>query len=258
MKPLRRKPVVIARNGRGRAVVQDLASCEDTQESLALLEIVAQGRADVRDGKVKPFTQPGTSVPALSSRAERSGVEGSQELPSTSGVVANSRDPSTPLRSARDDRAGLRFPYRIAQDAPRPGALPTCTTFSRPDCKSGPLKTCRLDCERTIVIRKRILMLLLFALGIPTAPGWGAEAEPDWKRADDDFTVAEHRPHTQTDLEFLREHTGAHRSTQRLRRSRRPPARRHTSRPACFCGGERDVPGGREAPAADRVAVTWA
>jgi len=37
-------------------------------------------------------------------------------------VVANSRDPSTPLRCARDDSAGLRFPYRIVPDATRSAA----------------------------------------------------------------------------------------------------------------------------------------
>ncbi len=69
---------------------------------------------------------------ALSSRAERSGVEGSRELATTPDVLGNSRDPSTPLRSARDDRAGLRFSCRVVQVAARHGALPTGKSKSSP------------------------------------------------------------------------------------------------------------------------------
>jgi prevent-host-death family protein len=50
-----RSPVVITQNGRARVVVQDLESYEETRESLAFLKIVAQGRTNVRDGKVKPL-----------------------------------------------------------------------------------------------------------------------------------------------------------------------------------------------------------
>ena len=50
-----RKPVIITQNGRAKAIVQDLESYEETQESLAMLKIIAQGRADVRRGRVKPM-----------------------------------------------------------------------------------------------------------------------------------------------------------------------------------------------------------
>lgn len=49
-----RRPAVITQNGRARVIVQDLRSYEETRESLALLKIIAQGRGNVRDGKVKP------------------------------------------------------------------------------------------------------------------------------------------------------------------------------------------------------------
>jgi prevent-host-death family protein len=52
-----RKPVVITQNGRARAVILDLESYEETQESLALLKIVAQGREDVRHRRYRPFRQ---------------------------------------------------------------------------------------------------------------------------------------------------------------------------------------------------------
>ena len=52
-----RTPVVITQNGRARAVLMDLASYEDIQESLALLKIVAQGREDVRERRHQPFRE---------------------------------------------------------------------------------------------------------------------------------------------------------------------------------------------------------
>jgi prevent-host-death family protein len=51
------QPVVITQNGRATAIVQDLQTYEQTQDSLALLKIIAQGRADVAGGRVKPLRQ---------------------------------------------------------------------------------------------------------------------------------------------------------------------------------------------------------
>jgi prevent-host-death family protein len=50
----RREPLVITQNGEAKAVLQDLASFEETQETLALLKILALGNQDVAAGKVKP------------------------------------------------------------------------------------------------------------------------------------------------------------------------------------------------------------
>ena len=50
-----RRPVVITQNGRARVVVEDLRTYEETQESLAMLKIIAQGRRNVREGNVKPL-----------------------------------------------------------------------------------------------------------------------------------------------------------------------------------------------------------
>ena len=49
-----RTPMVITQNGEARAVLQDVASYEETQETLALLKILALGNQDVAAGKVKP------------------------------------------------------------------------------------------------------------------------------------------------------------------------------------------------------------
>jgi toxin ParE1/3/4 len=46
--------LVITQNGEAKAVMQDVASFEETQETLALLKILALGAQDVADGKVKP------------------------------------------------------------------------------------------------------------------------------------------------------------------------------------------------------------
>lgn len=50
----RREPLVITQNGEAKAVIQDVASYEETQETLALLKILALGNAEIEAGKVKP------------------------------------------------------------------------------------------------------------------------------------------------------------------------------------------------------------
>jgi prevent-host-death family protein len=49
-----RQPLVITQNGEAKAVLQDVASFEQTQETLALLKILALGNQDVAAGRVKP------------------------------------------------------------------------------------------------------------------------------------------------------------------------------------------------------------
>jgi prevent-host-death family protein len=49
-----RQPLVITQNGEAKAVIQDLASYEETQETLALLKVLALGNAEIEAGKVKP------------------------------------------------------------------------------------------------------------------------------------------------------------------------------------------------------------
>jgi prevent-host-death family protein len=48
-----REPLIITQNGEAKAVLQDLASFEETQETLALLKILALGNQDVAAGKAK-------------------------------------------------------------------------------------------------------------------------------------------------------------------------------------------------------------
>jgi prevent-host-death family protein len=49
-----REPLVITQNGEAKAVLQDVASFEETQESLALLKILALGNREVEAGRVEP------------------------------------------------------------------------------------------------------------------------------------------------------------------------------------------------------------
>ncbi|SIT67090.1 prevent-host-death family protein [Ectothiorhodosinus mongolicus] len=49
-----REPLVITQNGEVKAVLQDVASFEETQETLAMLKILALGNQEVAAGKVKP------------------------------------------------------------------------------------------------------------------------------------------------------------------------------------------------------------
>jgi prevent-host-death family protein len=52
-----RRPLVITQNGEARAVIQDVASYEETQETLALLKILALGNQQVANGNVKPIAE---------------------------------------------------------------------------------------------------------------------------------------------------------------------------------------------------------
>jgi prevent-host-death family protein len=49
-----REPMVITQNGEARAVIQDAASYQETQETLALLKLLALGNREVEAGRVKP------------------------------------------------------------------------------------------------------------------------------------------------------------------------------------------------------------
>lgn len=51
-----RATYVITQNGEAKAVLQDLASYESTQETLALLKLLALGRADSDAGRVRHAT----------------------------------------------------------------------------------------------------------------------------------------------------------------------------------------------------------
>ena len=49
-----REPYIITQNGEAKAVMQDLKTYEETQETLALLKILALSRRDIEQGKTAP------------------------------------------------------------------------------------------------------------------------------------------------------------------------------------------------------------
>jgi prevent-host-death family protein len=49
-----REPLIITQNGEAKAVLQDVVSYEETQETLALLKILALGNQQVASGKLSP------------------------------------------------------------------------------------------------------------------------------------------------------------------------------------------------------------
>ena len=48
-----REPVIITRHGEAKAVIQDVQSYEEAQETLALLKILALGNQQIDEGKVQ-------------------------------------------------------------------------------------------------------------------------------------------------------------------------------------------------------------
>lgn len=63
-----RAPMVITQRGEAKAVLQDIASYEETQEALALLKILALAQADIDRGKVTPLRE---AIAQVRARAKR-------------------------------------------------------------------------------------------------------------------------------------------------------------------------------------------
>lgn len=57
-----RSPIIITQNGEAKAVLQNIASYEEIQESLALLKILAIGQKDVEQGRVEPVEKVFTDL----------------------------------------------------------------------------------------------------------------------------------------------------------------------------------------------------
>ncbi|MFM8584882.1 MAG: type II toxin-antitoxin system Phd/YefM family antitoxin [Gammaproteobacteria bacterium] len=50
------QPLIITQNGEAKAVLQDVVTFEETQETLALLKILALGNQQLAQGKVAPLS----------------------------------------------------------------------------------------------------------------------------------------------------------------------------------------------------------
>lgn len=51
-----RGTLIITQNGEAKAIVQDIRSYEETQESIAMLKLIAMGEKDIEEGRVEPAT----------------------------------------------------------------------------------------------------------------------------------------------------------------------------------------------------------
>lgn len=52
-----REPMVITQNGEAKLIIQDVASYEQSQETLALLKILALGQREIDAGLAKPAAE---------------------------------------------------------------------------------------------------------------------------------------------------------------------------------------------------------
>ncbi len=57
-----RRPMIITQNGEAKAVIQDVASYEEIQETLALLKILALGGQQVDRGEITPIAEVATRL----------------------------------------------------------------------------------------------------------------------------------------------------------------------------------------------------
>lgn len=65
----RREPLLITQNGEAKAVIQDVASYDETQKTLTLLKILALGNHEIEEGKVKPIAEVVSRLRAKKTRA---------------------------------------------------------------------------------------------------------------------------------------------------------------------------------------------
>ncbi|MCK9487828.1 MAG: type II toxin-antitoxin system Phd/YefM family antitoxin [Xanthomonadales bacterium] len=64
-----REPLIITQNGEAKAVLQDVVSYEEAQETLALLKILALGNQDLEAGRIKPVADVVASLRARHAKA---------------------------------------------------------------------------------------------------------------------------------------------------------------------------------------------
>lgn len=52
-----REPLIITQNGEAKMVIQDIRSYEQTQETMALLKILALGNRQIEQGRIQPAVE---------------------------------------------------------------------------------------------------------------------------------------------------------------------------------------------------------
>lgn len=56
------QPIIITQNGEAKAVLQNIHDYENTQQTLALLKILALSRKDLEQGRTKPAVEAFASI----------------------------------------------------------------------------------------------------------------------------------------------------------------------------------------------------
>lgn len=63
-----RQPYIITQNGEARAVLQDIESYEETQESLAMLKLLAVSSRHIDEGQTKSLSRAAKDIRARTGR----------------------------------------------------------------------------------------------------------------------------------------------------------------------------------------------
>lgn len=79
-----RQPLIITQNGEAKAVMQDLVTYENTQETLALLKILALGQQQIAQGQVTPADKV---FARLEARLQQRAAAEAQEAAPSAGKV---------------------------------------------------------------------------------------------------------------------------------------------------------------------------
>jgi prevent-host-death family protein len=65
------EPMIITQNGEAKAVLQDMASYEETQETLALLKLLALSDRDIRQGRVVTLDEARRTIKRKATRSRK-------------------------------------------------------------------------------------------------------------------------------------------------------------------------------------------
>jgi len=90
-----REPLVITQNGEATAVMQDVATYEQTQETLALLKILALGRRQIEEGGAVPLAEARWPTSKRSTTGSRCTIR--RPVPRASRIADSRRDMQTLL-----------------------------------------------------------------------------------------------------------------------------------------------------------------
>jgi prevent-host-death family protein len=98
-----RQPLIITQNGEARAVMQDVATYENTQETLALLKILALGQQQIAEGK---FDSADDVFERL--RAKQAARANGVALKTAKGTRAKSQSAPKPTPKSKAAKASSR------------------------------------------------------------------------------------------------------------------------------------------------------